>query len=75
MYPTRVGEPSRGSVIPCPFGAYPHACGGALFVALRVSALGGLSPRVWGSRRVERSFVLDGGPIPPRVGEPFFYTY
>ena len=68
--PTCVGQPLMLSRCSVPKAVYPHVCGAAEGMRTKRSPEEGLSPRVWGSRRIRRRSWLWYRSIPTCVGQP-----
>ena len=69
--PTCVGQPYDVCLAPLVQEVYPHVCGAAHPALEAAVAQIGLSPRVWGSRRVTLQFVQFARSIPTCVGQPW----
>ena len=68
--PTPVGKPRMRKYFARRYGVYPHACGETDLAQSESYLAKGLSPRLWGNRRVESLAVLESGSIPTPVGKP-----
>ena len=69
--PARAGEPHNTGSGVSSRRVYPRACGGTQRRLVVDEGEGGLSPRVRGNRRGERSRPARKGSIPARAGEPY----
>ena len=68
--PAGAGEPATPSRASARCWVYPRGCGGAGYESMRQRRLQGLSPRVRGSRHVQRLALIRRGSIPAGAGEP-----
>ena len=68
--PTCVGQPRADARSACQDEAYPHVCGATNAFRMQQLRCSGLSPRVWGNRRLGTLSSPIWRPIPTCVGQP-----
>ena len=68
--PACAGEPTPWHTSTCSATVYPRVCGGTQAPVVSEHSMNGLSPRVRGNHRPERSITKSHGSIPACAGEP-----